>query len=274
MGAGTWSPALAANLLNAVLQAIAGTCVYAAAAKWTHSYAASTVALTLYAFSSITWTYAVVAEVFALNNALLALLLLLLVLFEQHVISRAREAAPGPPNASSVALPVAGAFVSGLALANQHTSVLALAVLLPATVLRHRAALLRREGGLGRLGLLAAAAVALLCGAVPPYAYLAFSGRAARQGGGDVRAAAAAATAAVQVPLAAAATAAVQVPLVSWGDLGSTDGFLVHALRQEYGTFQLTTDGAAVGGAGRAAAMLAFFVTRTFDQTTCVVVAE
>ena len=62
-----------------------------------------------FAFAPLVWLYAVQAEVFALNNAISALLLLLLVRFER---SRSLGAA------------CAGACAIGLALTNQHTLVL------------------------------------------------------------------------------------------------------------------------------------------------------
>lgn len=70
---------------------------------------ASGCAALLMAFSPLTWQYSVTAEVFALNNFSLSLLCWLAVRFS---LRRDLPTATG------------GAFVSGLALSNQHTSVL------------------------------------------------------------------------------------------------------------------------------------------------------
>lgn len=64
----------------------------------------------LFAFSPLTWTYAVGAEVFSLNNLFASLLVFLLLVYEQ----RQRDL----PSA------VVGAFVCGLAMCNQHTIIL------------------------------------------------------------------------------------------------------------------------------------------------------
>ncbi len=66
------------------------------------------------------------------------------------------------------------------------------------------------------------------------------------------------------------AVAPATMPLVSWGDAGgSWAGFLDHVLRREYGTFQLTTDGAPnTAEPKRVAGVLWFFVTRTLDAAT------
>lgn len=63
----------------------------------------------LFAFSPLIWLYAIGSEVFALNNALAALLLLLTVRFSKT----------GSMTAARL-----GAMVCGLGLANQHTIVL------------------------------------------------------------------------------------------------------------------------------------------------------
>lgn len=64
----------------------------------------------MFAFSPLTWTYAVGAEVFALNNLFAALLLHLLLVYEQ----RGRD----------LKTALWGALASGLAMCNQHTIVL------------------------------------------------------------------------------------------------------------------------------------------------------
>jgi len=63
----------------------------------------------LYALSPLVWTYSVQAEVFAMNNMFAALLLLLILRFNER---------------RTLALACGGAFTIGLGLTNQHTLVL------------------------------------------------------------------------------------------------------------------------------------------------------
>ena len=116
---------LAVNLLNAALAAAAAAAVQAAASELVRAAdgdcgrlepwrpLCSGLAAGLFASHPLVWRYATQVEVFALNNALLGALLLLFL--------RAARA----ECAAGLALPAAaGAFTIGLALANQHTSVL------------------------------------------------------------------------------------------------------------------------------------------------------
>jgi len=74
--------------------------------------AASTITL-LYSFSPLVWQYAVTAEVFALNNALVSALVYLTLCV-----------AVTPNEQHRLGYTFLGAFVCGLALCNQHTAVL------------------------------------------------------------------------------------------------------------------------------------------------------
>lgn len=104
-----------ANLLNAVLDAFAAVVIYHCVLLWLGQrrrrapQVSAFTASALFAFSPLIWTYAVGAEVFALNNLFAALLLYLAL---QYSVSRSFKVA------------VVGALVSGLALCNQHTIVL------------------------------------------------------------------------------------------------------------------------------------------------------
>ena len=93
------------NLFSAVCQTCAGVLLFLAAAQWSGSVAGGLVAGGLFCFSPIVWRYAVVAEVFALNNAFVALLLLLCL---RYARGRQRRTA------------YLGAFVIGLGLSNHH----------------------------------------------------------------------------------------------------------------------------------------------------------
>ena len=92
------------------------------------SAAAGWVAVSLFALTRLTWMYSVGAEVFALNNLLCAALIhQAVVFFEQPTLRRASITA----------------WVSGLAMSNQHTSALYLAVLVPAVMYHGRAVLFK-----------------------------------------------------------------------------------------------------------------------------------
>ena len=103
------SLALRFNLLSAVCGAGAAAFLFLAAARWSGSRWAALVAASLFAFSPTVWHWATGAEVFALNNLLLALLLWCAVRFAE---SRERRWA------------LWGAFAAGLGLSNHHESVL------------------------------------------------------------------------------------------------------------------------------------------------------
>jgi hypothetical protein len=102
------------NLLAATCGALAAAFLFAAVARWTRAAWAGLLAAGIFAFSPHAWRYAVSAEVFALNDLLVAALLWL----------AARHAER--PRAGGVA---AFAAVAGLALSNHHTSVLVVAPL-------------------------------------------------------------------------------------------------------------------------------------------------
>ena len=71
------------NLLSAVCGAFAAQVLLRAVAKWTRSLSAGLVAGGLFAFSPLIWSFSTVAEVFSLNDLLLALLLLEAVNFKR-----------------------------------------------------------------------------------------------------------------------------------------------------------------------------------------------
>ena len=141
-----------------------------------------------YCFSPLVWTYAVTAEVFALNNLFAALLLYISVMFFK---------APSRQKA------IAGAFLCGLGLTNQHSLVffvLPVGFFVMLTVLRGR--------GPCYQGTTVLAIFTAFCVGLAPYAYM---------------------------PLVTGAKG-------SWGDASTVEGFLKHILRKEYGTFLLHPD--------------------------------
>jgi hypothetical protein len=93
------------NLFSAGCDAMAASLLTAAVSRWTGRVGAGVAAAALFAFSPVVWLHAISAEVFALNNLLVALLLLLAVLYAEHKDWR---------------FALAGALVSGLGLANHQ----------------------------------------------------------------------------------------------------------------------------------------------------------
>ncbi|KAI0234820.1 Transmembrane protein 260 [Lamellibrachia satsuma] len=108
------SPALRVNLLNAVFSAATAGLLQLIVLRLTNGCLASSLLTTsLFALSKLTWTWSVTAEVFGLNNLFVAVLMLLVVLFES-AISDPRKMSK---------LVTLGTFTCGLALTNQHTVV-------------------------------------------------------------------------------------------------------------------------------------------------------
>ncbi|KAG6615300.1 uncharacterized protein IUM83_15226 [Phytophthora cinnamomi] len=109
------TPAWRANFFSAVCDTVAAVFIYLSLllwmtpTPWSGRRAAAFTAAALFAFSPLIWTYAVGAEVFALNNAFAALLVYLLVRYTRY---------------QDLKSAVLGAFTCGLAMCNQHTIVL------------------------------------------------------------------------------------------------------------------------------------------------------
>ncbi|CAM9546150.1 unnamed protein product, partial [Scytosiphon promiscuus] len=175
---------------------------------------ASGCAALLMAFSPLIWQYSVTAEVFALNNFLLSLLCSLAVRFS---LRRDLKTATG------------GAFVSGLALSNQHTSVLyviplAAWVLFQLVTSRCRQFCTAQLEGQQhhqhpRRGICSETLVlafGLLLGLLP-YAFLPLGARYAPKPG-------------------------------SWGNVATWSGLLHHVRRGDYGSFRLYSGN--TGGSG------------------------
>lgn len=157
LGAG--SPAFGANLASAACAAAAnGALCLAADAAAGGSALAGIAAAAAFGLAPLVWQYAILSEVFALNNALMAAALYVLVRFEGAVAIGHHHAARRRGQA--------GALLVGLALSNQHTALFYAAPVVAWVVLcRYRrvwvghVADLAGAAGLGVLGLL-------------PYAYL------------------------------------------------------------------------------------------------------
>ena len=96
------------NLMSAACDSAAAAVLYLAVARWARSTWAGLAATMLFAFAPAIWGYAVLAEVFALNNLFVALLLLLAVMWQE---TRDRRWV------------LWGALVFGLGLSNHQTIV-------------------------------------------------------------------------------------------------------------------------------------------------------
>jgi hypothetical protein len=149
----TWLPmhsvAWRVNLAAAVFAMIAAAGIAWAVTRITARWWCGIAAAGLFAFGPAVWTYATTAEVFSLNNALIALQLGLFAAVDRQ--PRAR-------------LVYAGAFVTGLGVSNHHTSVVFTAVLLLGMLWRTRTTWRDARA----IGMLAAGAAAGLL----PYLYL------------------------------------------------------------------------------------------------------
>ena len=149
-----------------------------------------------YAFSANIWLYAAQTEVFALNNFLNALLIRMAV----HTFERIYHDKPTSDKAS-----LCCAFLSGLALCNQHTSIFFI-IPMAAHLLWYRHHHHRHLS----LPFLVKLAMAFMVSFVF-YAYLPY--------------------------------ASIQNSAYSWGDLSSMKALIRHMLRSEYGTFKLAVEG-------------------------------
>jgi len=183
------------NLLSAACGTGTVALVYLTALRVCGSRAASACAALVLAGSPLFWKWSLVAEVFPLNNLLAAAMIYALVVWYER-----------PERMGFLA---AGAFFSGLALANQQTIVL-LGPAVLFVVWRRRDALLR-----GRWQTIAPTSLAFLLGLLP-YAYL---------------------------PWAAA-----RHPLWNWGDASSAANFIAVVTRQHFGSGQLINSPKYQGG--------------------------
>lgn len=153
----------------------------------------------LCAFSPLMWKYNKEAEVFALHNLFVSTIVYVLVLYEETIVDRNRSNAKSIRDRNDVMMIIIGAFLCGLSMTNQHTSIL---LILPVvSYVLYQSTIFRRPG------LLMASAAAFLLG-MSPYIALPIMAHLYPHAG-------------------------------SWGDVTSFDGFLHHFLRRDYGTYRL-----------------------------------
>ena len=234
-------PAVAANVASAGFGSVSALFIYLTVERFTRPksgkdgasrYVAALCGSWAFAFSELTWMYSIGAEVFALNNALVAIIVYLSVQYSCADTQGGRRRAA-----------LWGAFFSGLALTNQHTAVFYVLVIAVCVVWdlgsgrksekkqvntlktskkkrkngENNSAPEENENGLGSTGggggggnyakeILLLGVSGLL--GLLPYLYLIFSALTPKKG--------------------------------SWGDTGSLAGFFTHVTRKEYGTFSLS----------------------------------
>ena len=111
-------------MLAAVFGSLAGTFLFMTVVLLTHDRSAALLSVALFSFSRLTWMYSITAEVFSLNNFFVALLILTLMFFYRT---------------KSLRVAYLGAFLSGLALTNQHTIVLYIVVIVVCVLYQLRA---------------------------------------------------------------------------------------------------------------------------------------
>ncbi|KAJ9456357.1 Transmembrane protein 260-like protein [Diplonema papillatum] len=227
----TLSVGLVQNAAHAVLSAGANTLLYYASSALAGSSAAGVLSAFLFGFAPIVWTYATHIEVFALNNLLLSALELTCIVYGLKRFPANEDSGSQPPKkqpeAARESIMTIGAFLSGLALTNQHTSVLYVVPFIAwVACLDYRTVFRPRVF-----------AKLFLCFALGllPYIYLPIS-------------------------------ASLWPNPNSWGDCSTVDGFLTHLLRKEYGTFSLASKESPhkMADFGRA---WAFYLKDTHNQT-------
>ena len=152
----TWLPfgtvAWRCNVLAAVCGAGSATILVVTAATWTGSCGAALLAVGWYAFSADFWLYSIHAEVFAMNNLFVSVILYLGLRYARH---------------HEQGIAYCGAFSLGLALCNQHTIILfGVPIVLFVLGMGHKDLLAPRP-----LGILT---LCFVVGFVPLHAYLFF----------------------------------------------------------------------------------------------------
>eukprot|EP00040_Diaphanoeca_grandis_P019148 m.100896 g.100896 ORF g.100896 m.100896 type:complete len:653 (+) comp27284_c0_seq1:96-2054(+) len=174
------------NILSAIFASFAGLLLHCSTVALTGSLSAGVVSVALFSFSRLQWLYSVTGEVFALNNLFTAVLVYQSIKFHlSPTLSRA----------------LAGAFLCGFALTNQHTSVLFIVIIAPWVLWRGR------ELNLLKPMNVAALIVVTFIG-LSPYLFTYIS-------------------------------AVRNQATMTWGDQRTLRGFWKHLSREEYGTFSL-----------------------------------
>lgn len=154
----------------------------------------------MWAFTKLNWQYNKEAEVFALHNLFVAAILYVLTIYGEKIASiKTNISTKAGRDQSDERIVVIGAFICGLSLTNQHTSIL---LIIPvAAHVFHQSCIFEKPK------LLLASVVAFLVG-LSPY---------------------------IALPI----LATIRPHAGSWGNVISISGFIHHLLRRDYGTLQL-----------------------------------
>jgi hypothetical protein len=158
----------------------------------------STIAVFLFSFSPLIWEYSTTAEVFALNNLLCSAVLYLSIIILRLMFTSSLQNKSSPDIHRII---MVGAFLSGVALTNQHTSLLHISYFILAVI---TATFYYKLSNIWFL--LLKSSFSFIFGLLP-YSYLYFASKSSPEG--------------------------------SWGDTATLQGLLRHILRSEYGTFRL-----------------------------------
>jgi hypothetical protein len=181
----------AQNLTQVVVSVGAAVVLYDGISILVQCRASAVLGTSIFSFSSLVWSYAVQTEVFALNNFLCAALLNLAIRYQRQMMTE-----------KALLLSTLAALVSGLALANQHSSVVFVVPLVLWCFIASPSQF-RRPSNLIRVSM------AFFLG-LSVYLFLPIS-------------------------------ATYYPSMNSWGSVNEVRGFLTHLLRREYGTFSLAS---------------------------------
>jgi len=240
-GAVVVSPARSVNTLCCILAAIACYCISESISLQLDAFdigltkkdskdvlhsVSGVIGGILFTLSPLTWEYSRMAEVFALNNMLISLIIYQTVCFGVLVTS-------GSKFDKMVSCSMKGAFISGLAMSNQHTAllfILPIATYVIVMLTRMLPQDNKIDTLLSTLGKLA------LCfiGGLVPYLYMAISSQSPTPG--------------------------------TWGDQTTLSGFFRHILRAEYGSFSLA--GGEFSEIEGLLTRLCSYIKNTFKQVT------
>ncbi len=196
---GFMDPARSLNLMSAVAQALAVGVLAGAVLRWTGRAVAALAAGLLWAFTAPVWKMALVAEVFALNALLAAVLFACLVI----LLADTGDLGSSPPRRRVLVPWTVICLVSGLLVAHHHTLVL---LALPVFVVACVRVVVRTRGIVSRGHIV---------------------GRAVLGGGIGL-------SPLLLLPLRARAE-----NVLAWGDPVELGGFVHHLLRGDYGTLSL-----------------------------------
>jgi len=208
----------AQNVASALLSSLAVALLYVTGVCITGTHEAGLLAAFFFGYAPNVWTYACHTEVFPMNNFFVTLLLAMVSVYNRLLLQGLQR----------TTLLTVSAFVCGLALTNQHTSILfVVPVVLWVLVADWKLIFLEKH-------VLRNVFISAVAG-LSPYLYMPLSAK-------------------------------FFIFADSWGDCGTINGFFTHLFRIEYGTMSLASKEAPYRISNFAKAWSAFFVDLC-DQT-------